>query len=767
MTLIGHAALGATAYGAMRPHTATTRWGLSRRALLLCCLLIPMLPDADVIMHAWFKYGHPLAHRGISHSMLFALVFSLGLAALLQRLGHTDRGRQALAKITLAFTLLMTSHGVTDAMTTGGEAPRILWPVEVEGVWFPERFIPVSPMGKSLLRTKWTKKQLAQMKKRRARLLRGKQKPYTLVRKTVSWSKRSDHYRRLGLLGIVITELLLLVPFALGVVIFALWRRWRYGPAAKEPPRARPPPEAPPEGPPARLWPAVLAFGLAFTAAVVVGWQVRAPDAGLSITRGHLDDEAATHYRRVAPTKVDADTPVAVLVHGWRCSHQMMMSLARVLARNGVEVWAVDMPGHGRSPIALESGCRDKKPNCPISGNRLFADATVEILEHLYEAQGFAERDVVLIGHSTGAVAAHDVSGRAADVLAARVVIEGRFRRLNRGGNRLIVGKPKYLAKQGRGLQPDVLYGSFEDRSAVELFTANRPHLDLIYDAEVNAKVSRWIADATGEPLGDAVEPYRRRYITWAIVFALLGLALTTLGAALASRRGWLPPVRPSGHARPWVAILCMVFGSIAAAMWAGELFRTGGDPWIQASIGQVLPTYLMCAGVSIGVPYCLLTRRPGLPDPRSLARDLAMAAIVFVTIYSTLGLAVDRYFFHLGVPGWRWIRLFAWTAGLLPVSLLVQEVGFERDRWYARVATLLVHAPVWYAIFWVEAVGRSSAQIADARRMVAVVMLAEIWALCVGWRRRSRFFTALVTALVLAWILTAAYPILVGAPPS
>lgn len=763
MTLIGHAVLGATAYGALRPHAKASRWGLSRRALLLLCLILPMLPDADAAMHVWVKYGHDLGHRGITHSLLFALIFALGLAWLLQRLGRAERSRQALGRMTLAFFLLMASHALTDAMTTGGKAPSLLWPVKSEGVWLPKRFIPVSPMGQSLLRTQWTAKQLEQMKRKRARLLRGKQKTYTLVRTAVSWSERPDHYRRLVVVGVALTELVLLLPFALAVGFFVGWQRWRHGPAAKQPPRVRPPPEAPPKGPPPRLWPAALASGVALVAAVVVGWFALAPDAGLSFTRGHLSDQASTHYRRVAPAKGGADAPVAVLVHGWRCSQQMMMPLARALARNGVEVWAVDMPGHGRSPIALDTGCGGKK-RCGVATNRLFTDSTASVLDHLFEAEGLADRDVVLIGHSTGAVAAHDVRGQAADSLAGRVVIEGRYKRLVRGGNRLIVGKRKYVEKHGDGLETDVLHGSFEDRSATELFTANQPHLDLIYDASVNDRILRWIGDVSGKSLGDAAESYRTRYIVWAAVLAVLGLALATLGAAYAARRGWLPRLEPSGHPRPGVAFTCVVFGSLVAALWAGELFRSGG-PLLQAQIGQILPTYLICASVCIGLPYVMLTRRPGIPQLHAVAVDLAFAAFAFAALYLTFGLAVDRYFFHLGLPAWRWIRFFAWAAAFLPVSLVIQEIGFARDRWWARVANVLVHALIWGAVFWVEAVGRSAAQVDDAKRMVALVMFAEAWALCIGWRRRSRLFIALVSVLVLAWVLTAAYPVLVGAP--
>ena len=111
MTVFGHAALGATVYGVLRPHAATTRWGLSRRALLLCCLLLPVVPDLDAIMHIWVKYGHALGHRGVSHSLLFGR-------------GHAfqDIELHGLARAMCERLLIPLLQGETLARAGGGDA---------------------------------------------------------------------------------------------------------------------------------------------------------------------------------------------------------------------------------------------------------------------------------------------------------------------------------------------------------------------------------------------------------------------------------------------------------------------------------------------------------------------------------------------------------------------------------------------------------------------------------------------------------------------
>jgi len=101
---------------------------------------LAVLPDLDV---AGFRFGLGYAsewgHRGVSHSLLFALIVS-GLVALVWA-----RVRSPGAFLFLCGS--MASHMLLDMLTDGGQGVMLLWPLD-ETRWFlPWQPIRVSPIG--------------------------------------------------------------------------------------------------------------------------------------------------------------------------------------------------------------------------------------------------------------------------------------------------------------------------------------------------------------------------------------------------------------------------------------------------------------------------------------------------------------------------------------------------------------------------------------------------------------------------------------------
>jgi inner membrane protein len=109
--------------------------------LLWAGVICSVLPDLDVIAFQLdIPYGHAFGHRGFTHSIVFAVLLAL-LAVAMHRL------LKARATIAFTFILICTlSHGVLDAMTTGGLGIAFLWPYE-QRYFLPWRFIQVSPIG--------------------------------------------------------------------------------------------------------------------------------------------------------------------------------------------------------------------------------------------------------------------------------------------------------------------------------------------------------------------------------------------------------------------------------------------------------------------------------------------------------------------------------------------------------------------------------------------------------------------------------------------
>ncbi|MDT7603820.1 MAG: inner membrane protein [Acidobacteriota bacterium] len=109
-------------------------------------VLCAVLPDADVIGFAFgVRYGDMLGHRGLTHSVAFALCLSFAVVKLAFREVETST-RHWLALIAYFF-VVTASHGVLDALTDGGLGVAFFAPFSARRYFFPWRPIEVSPIG--------------------------------------------------------------------------------------------------------------------------------------------------------------------------------------------------------------------------------------------------------------------------------------------------------------------------------------------------------------------------------------------------------------------------------------------------------------------------------------------------------------------------------------------------------------------------------------------------------------------------------------------
>jgi len=119
-------------------------------ALTAAACVASVLPDIDALgFLAGIPYGHPLGHRGFTHSIVFALLVG-ALAALFWRPLHT----MPLVAFGVVF-LATASHGVLDAMTTGGLGVAFFSPFSNRRSFFPWRGLVVSPIGVTPFFSSW------------------------------------------------------------------------------------------------------------------------------------------------------------------------------------------------------------------------------------------------------------------------------------------------------------------------------------------------------------------------------------------------------------------------------------------------------------------------------------------------------------------------------------------------------------------------------------------------------------------------------------
>ena len=111
-------------------------------ALTAVGCIASVLPDVDSLgFAAGVPYGHPLGHRGFTHSLFFAALVALLCVPLAGRLGAS-----APAAFGFVFASCV-SHGLLDAMTTGGLGVAFFAPFSNARYFFPWRVIAVSPIG--------------------------------------------------------------------------------------------------------------------------------------------------------------------------------------------------------------------------------------------------------------------------------------------------------------------------------------------------------------------------------------------------------------------------------------------------------------------------------------------------------------------------------------------------------------------------------------------------------------------------------------------
>lgn len=128
-------ALGQAYVGRTRPPHF---WSLS----ILCSIL----PDVDLVGFAFgIEYGDLLGHRGLTHSLCFALFLSV-LVVRLGFAGVAGLSRRWWTMITYFF-FVIASHGFLDAMTNGGLGVAFFAPFDTTRYFLPWTPVQVAPIG--------------------------------------------------------------------------------------------------------------------------------------------------------------------------------------------------------------------------------------------------------------------------------------------------------------------------------------------------------------------------------------------------------------------------------------------------------------------------------------------------------------------------------------------------------------------------------------------------------------------------------------------
>lgn len=134
-------------------------------------------------------------------------------------------------------------------------------------------------------------------------------------------------------------------------------------------------------------------------------WLARRPDPDVTWTRVTVEGEGGARHPalRIGP-RAGARRGTALLAHGVTASKETLAVVAEALAREGFDCVALDLPGHGESPVSLRAP--GAMTDALVAGARALTGAPTS--EPVSEPASGPMVDLI-VGHSMGA----HVAGRA------------------------------------------------------------------------------------------------------------------------------------------------------------------------------------------------------------------------------------------------------------------------------------------------------------------------------------------------------------------
>ncbi|HCW51015.1 MAG TPA: hypothetical protein DGR79_02960 [Clostridiales bacterium] len=514
------------------------------------------------------------------------------------------------------------------------------------------------------------------------------------------------------------------------------------------------------------------------------------------------------------------ETPLGtvVVVHGFAASKEFMRDLGYSLARAGFEVFAVDVPGHGRSRLLLDV---EGLPGW-LSG----------VLADLARRGHLGEEPLFLVGHSLGTLVVTRVALEDPEVDADAVValspvfaditptVPANYLALTGEGELPGVKETAFRAlRRGTGLdEPELgtLYGSHADGTArLVAEVKGATHVSIVRAKAAVRRTIEWLYAAAGASDLDLprIESIGAERGFGTVGAALLWLGAFYLGAGALGLLGYAPrrpqavavvedarvaaglPAKPpppgKGPLEP-----PMTEGEKAAKETAARLFNAARMVpllfAVAAVAAAVVPGYLGFAdflgqaAVDYLVVYLLvlpavlfplllgagrLFKTGPIVAPTARLGPVASALLgvgLFLLAYGLFGRHVTLSWTNLLAPSWRWGRVLLLAAAFWPFFALDEAVrGTVHDRtgfvWALFVSVMgkLIMVVTWYGGLFLP---HPSQPLSVVMTSVVQLLIALDVASSVIYNEHGNWVAPSVfKALTFAWVTATVFPLLAG----
>ncbi len=508
-------------------------------------------------------------------------------------------------------------------------------------------------------------------------------------------------------------------------------------------------------------------------------------------------------YLRPLSRRGDA---IAIIVHGYSASKDVMIGFGLELTRMGVPSYLLDLPGHSESTVPLDA--------LPSTGRAPQLEQALDEVVSFARAHSDVPRPkIILLGHSLGTrVVGEYALNQPSTAIAATILISPVLQdspTLTHPANLLvIVGEhdlPAIITRSpaiigaGCGSSLGVDTQHF-DCGAVAQTTARRllvapgvNHITILTDATTFQAMDAWVGATDDLPTVPVQSDTRLHWAELGVACAFLALfPLISLLARLLTRRSepaepalqttahpaHTIQITPGGQAtRPplWAGVGIVALGvgltilllrgwSAAADAFQLPALRTPLS-WVGITLADYSASFSLVLALIVGGLLYALRRRLPWPAFADAWRQVALAAIVFLVLYATVGTLATYAWQRFLLDSSRLVRGIPLTLAAVPLFVLIEGL-FAADQgghlWGSTLARLsaylLICAGIIGAIVLDPALGFLSL-------LVPIQVLLFLAVAALAWqidrqRRPFSLSTALIATLMVSWPLAAVFPI-------
>ena len=456
-----------------------------------------------------------------------------------------------------------------------------------------------------------------------------------------------------------------------------------------------------------------------------------------------------------------------ILLHGLAANRRIMMYLASEFAGHGLQVYALDFPGHGDSADSFSFAKS--------------ADCAAAAIESLSRSGRIDPTKTVIVGHSMGGAVAIGMADHFP--VAATIAISPAPMTLpKRMPSNLLVFSGEYELSVLHRAAAALLQAAGGDRASPDDFAQKRAfdlryvehatHTSLITDRNVAHQSERWIMQTLFPEIAPEtlalnldLAPYatanRGRHRLAGAILGLIGiLILFPFCATLVTSFSARPNAESAGARPPYALSLA----EAAVAALAGVLLLVLGIPL--KFLHMYTADYLLSLLLIVGIGLLVLNRK--------YVKEIWPPNVSSFVVASLLGLAV-----FLAVGGWlnwqlddAWLNAPRWLrfAGILPVAyifcsaeeLVLGPVHSGRRRALRFGIFLLLRLEIFLACL-LAYYKLLSGEVLIPLLFVFIAFFSILQRLAAdGVRKRSGSATAaiLFSAILAAWFVAAVFPL-------